>query len=66
MGTCRGGESIVESSAPSFAGVSVHVEDGKRVRPLYQQLFSIEDPTLIFAGLPFRVVPFPLFYFQGM
>jgi thioredoxin reductase len=41
------------------------VEGGKRVRPLYQQLFHVEDPTLVFAGLPFRVVPFPLFYFQG-
>jgi thioredoxin reductase len=43
----------------------VTVEDGKRVRPLYQQLFCINDPTLVFAGLPFRVVPFPLFRFQG-
>jgi siroheme synthase (precorrin-2 oxidase/ferrochelatase) len=43
----------------------VAVEEGKRVRPLYQQLFHVEDPTLVFAGLPFRVVPFPLFYFQG-
>jgi NAD(P)-dependent dehydrogenase (short-subunit alcohol dehydrogenase family) len=40
------------------------VEEGKRVRPLYQQLFHVEDPTLVFAGLPFRVVPFPLFYLQ--
>jgi len=36
------------------------------VRPLYQQLFAIEDPSLVFIGLPFRVVPFPMFYYQGM
>lgn len=44
---------------------AVQVEEGKRVRPLYQQLFAIEDHSLVFVGLPFKVVPFPLFYLQG-
>lgn len=52
-------------SNTSSGNILVQVEAGKRVRPLYQQLFHVEDPTLVFAGLPFRVVPFPLFYYQG-
>ena len=51
--------------AASEAAVGVYVEKGRRVRPLYQQLFSIDDPTLVLAGLPFRIVPFPVFYLQG-
>eukprot|EP01038_Epipyxis_sp_PR26KG_P005865 gene5865-8089_t len=41
------------------------VEDGKRVRNLYHQLFSIANPTLAFLGLPYSVVPFPMFYYQA-
>ena len=44
----------------------VEVEHDRCVRPLYQQLFAIKDPSLVFMGLPFRVVPFPLFYYQGL
>jgi hypothetical protein len=50
----------------SNAPIVVHPPGrGKKVSPLYQHLLSIDDPTLSFVGLPFRVVPFPLFYFQG-
>ncbi len=43
----------------------VRVESrGRQVRPLYQQLFAINDPTLTFIGLPFSIVPFPMFYLQ--
>lgn len=59
---------IANTTSTSMAeqmSVLVQAEEGKRVRPLYQQLFAIGDPTLVFLGLPFRVVPFPLFYLQG-
>lgn len=38
----------------------------RSVRPLYEQLLAIEDPSLAFVGLPFSIVPFPLFYFQAL
>lgn len=34
--------------------------DGRRVFGLYKHLFHIEHPTLVFPGLPVRVVPFPV------
>ena len=36
-----------------------------RVRGLYRQLLAIDRPTLAFIGLPFRIVPFPLFQRQA-
>lgn len=44
----------------------ITVDGGKRVRPLHLQLLCIEDPSLAFIGLPFSVVPFPLFYSQAL
>lgn len=35
------------------------VTDGRRVRGLYKHLFHIDHPTLVFSGLPIKVVPFP-------
>jgi hypothetical protein len=40
-------------------------ESGRRVEGLYEQLFNIDDPSLAYIGLPFSVVPFPLFYVQA-
>ncbi|EFA05901.1 senecionine N-oxygenase [Tribolium castaneum] len=34
------------------------------VHPLYKQIISIENPTLAFLGIPFKVCPFPLFDIQ--
>lgn len=34
--------------------------DGRRVYGLYKHLFHIDHPTLVFPGLPIRVVPFPV------
>ena len=34
------------------------VADGRRVDGLYQELFLIDHPTLVFPGLPVKVVPF--------
>eukprot|EP00605_Chrysophyceae_sp_TOSAG23-4_P000850 GSChrysophyteH1.ASY1.ANO1.941.1 assembled CDS len=39
---------------------------GRRVERLFEQLFHVEDPSLMFIGLPFSVVPFPLFYVQAL
>ena len=36
------------------------VTDGGRTMNIYQQLFYIHDPTLVFTVLPQRIVPFPL------
>ena len=39
--------------------------DDNWVRGLYRQLVSVEQPSLAFVGLPFRIVPFPLFQRQA-
>lgn len=36
------------------------VRDGSRTLNVYQQLFYIENPTLVFPVLPQKVIPFPL------
>ncbi|RKU41929.1 hypothetical protein DL546_002645 [Coniochaeta pulveracea] len=36
------------------------VSDGRRVHGLYKHLIHIQHPTLVFPGLPIKVVPFPL------
>jgi cation diffusion facilitator CzcD-associated flavoprotein CzcO len=36
------------------------VSNGRRVYGLYKHLVHIEHPTLVFPGLPIKVVPFPL------
>jgi thioredoxin reductase len=36
----------------------------RRIPNLYQQIFSIEDPTIAFLGVPFSVTPFPCFNWQ--
>eukprot|EP01040_Poterioochromonas_malhamensis_P011312 gene11312-12325_t len=38
----------------------------KMVRPLYHQLIPINNPTLSFIGLPFLIIPFPLFFYQSL
>lgn len=36
------------------------VTDGTRARNVYQQLFYIDNPTLVFPVLPQRIIPFPM------
>ncbi|WYZ43452.1 hypothetical protein EsH8_VI_001151 [Colletotrichum jinshuiense] len=36
------------------------VTDGSYARNLYEHLLYIDDPTLAFAGIPQRIVPFPV------
>ena len=47
---------------------SIHprlIDTGERVQTLYQHLFSIDHPTLVFIGLPKPIVPFPTFESQA-
>lgn len=44
---------------------TVKVTNKRKVDNLYQQVFSISHPTLSFIGLPYAVVPFPLFRLQA-
>lgn len=44
---------------------AVKIENGKRLRGLYRQLVHQLEPSLAFVGLPFSVVPFPLFFVQA-
>ena len=39
--------------------------DDNLVAPLYRQILSTKHPTLAFIGLPFLVIPFPLFLIQS-
>lgn len=53
-------------SFPFLQSISPHlVTDGKRVKGLYKQLFHIDHPTLVFALLPQKVLPFPMSEFQA-
>lgn len=49
---------------PFLAPGLVDVDDNW-VRPLWQDLLHVHHPTLAFIGIPFRVVPFPLFDVQA-
>lgn len=57
---------FIDAQIDSTLRAPIIVEGGKRVRPLHLQLLCIEDPSLAFIGLPFSVVPFPLFYCQAL
>ena len=47
------------------AGGCVEVCRGRKVNNLYHHLFAIDDPSICFVGLPWAVVPFPLFRLQA-
>ncbi|MEM7018044.1 MAG: FAD-dependent oxidoreductase [Pseudomonadota bacterium] len=49
---------------PFLAEGVVSVEDNK-VSPLYQELLPPERPTLAFIGIPYMIIPFPLFMMQA-
>jgi hypothetical protein len=49
---------------PFLGADLVRVEDNW-VQPLWQDLLHAEHPNLAFVGIPFRVVPFPLFEVQA-
>ena len=40
--------------------------DGSYVHQLYQHTFYVEDPSLVFIGLPKQVIPFPTFQNQAI
>lgn len=39
--------------------------NGRRLKGLYEQCFCARDPTLSFIGIPYAIVPFPMFYVQA-
>ncbi len=49
---------------PFLAQPLITVDDNW-VQPLYRDLLHMRHPTLAFIGIPFRVVPFPLFEMQA-
>jgi thioredoxin reductase len=54
-------------SLPMFPKESGFVTpDGSYVHQLYQHTFYVEDPTLVFMGLPKQVIPFPTFQNQAI
>lgn len=53
-----------EYSFPFLDEAIVAVDDN-RVHPLFQQIIPPAYPTLAFIGIPFLIVPFPLFEMQA-
>ena len=54
-------------SLPMFPkGTGFITPDGSYVHKLYQHTFYVEDPTLVFMGLPKQVIPFPTFQNQAI
>lgn len=48
-----------------FLGQELVTSEDRAVRPLYEHVFHVDDPSLSFIGLPHSVVPFPLFLLQA-
>jgi len=57
--------STSSSSSSSSSNNLIHQARGKSVSPLYQQLWHARYPNIAFLGLPFSVLPFPLFELQA-
>ncbi|KAJ3414225.1 hypothetical protein HDV05_006842 [Chytridiales sp. JEL 0842] len=49
----------------SLPSEQVLLTDGRGVHNIYKYLFYIPNPTLSFIGLPFKIDPFPLFFYQA-
>lgn len=53
-------------SFPFLDGSSIVQTEDQHVYPLYQHMFPPQySPSLAFVGLPWKVVPFPLFEYQA-
>jgi len=48
-----------------ISGENSIISDGSNLKYLYKQLFYIPDPSLILAGLPKSIIPFPFAEAQG-
>ncbi len=48
-----------------FLGSGVVSIDDNWIAPLYRDIIPVNDPTIGFIGLPYLVVPFPLFEMQA-
>ena len=49
----------------AFLGAGLVSVGDNWVKNLYRQVVAVEHPTLAFIGLPFRIVPFPVFQRQA-
>jgi hypothetical protein len=54
-----------EGSTSSSTNHLIHQAQGQSVSPLYKQLWHARYPNIAFLGLPFSVLPFPLFELQA-
>ena len=52
--------------SPSWAEADLGGEGSPAVPGLYHQLICSQQPSLAFVGLPYAIVPFPLFYLQSL
>ena len=49
---------------PFLSSTGIQIEVGKRVTPLYKDIFNAFHPSMAFVSLNQRIVPFPLFDIQ--
>ncbi|ANB15025.1 Fmo1p [Sugiyamaella lignohabitans] len=47
-------------------GENAIITDGSRVHHLFKQMFYIHDPSLIFVGMQWKIIPMPMAESQGM
>lgn len=48
-----------------MSGPNAVITDGSNLKHLYKQLFYIPDPSLVLAGIPKSIIPFPFAEAQG-
>ena len=48
-----------------FLEEGIVLVDDNWVRPLYRDMVPPDDPTIVFIGIPYSVIPFPLFELQA-
>ena len=52
-------------SFPFLETANLITTEGGMVAPLFEHLFHVEEPSLSFVGIPYKVVPFPQFEVQA-
>ena len=57
---------VLAFQSPSWAEADLGGEGSPAVPGLYHQLIFSRQPSLAFVGLPYAIVPFPLFYIQSL
>ena len=57
---------VLAFQSPSWVEADLGGEGSPAVPGLYHQLIYSHQPSLAFIGLPYAIVPFPLFYIQSL